>query len=333
MSTITDVARAASVSVATVSRVINGAGNVTEATARRVREAINRLEYRPNVWGQSLRSQKSSMLLVLVPNITNPYYAPIISGVEDVVRANGYNIRLCMTDRQPERRRQYIRLLYNGQAAGAIAMDVIMNAPLSVEAAQRAPLVQCCEYCEDENISHVSIDNVDAARQCVFHLLKLGHGDIGLVGSTNHFISTRQRTEGYEDALHRSGVSLREDYIALADENYSFDSGVKAAGALLDLPRRPTALFCISDVLALGAVRAAEERGLRVPEDLTVVGFDDVEYAAMFRPNLTTVRQPCYELGRAAASLLLDQMAGGEAGQHIYLPYTFIERDSSAPRR
>lgn len=330
MSTISEVAREAGVSVATVSRVINRTGAVSQNTRERVQAAIGKLGYQPNVWGRSLRRGESRMLLIFVPNVTNPYYANIIAGIEDTARAGGYNTMLCINGGDRAKRLEYLELLHNGRADGAVFLDAALDSKAVPAVARECPVVQCCEYCADETISHVSIDNRAAAEDVVNYLLSLGHRRIGFVGSTNHFISTRQRREGYEAVLAGAGIPLGEDYEAFADHDYSFLSGIRAAGELLDLKERPTALFCISDVLALGAVRAAEERGLKVPEDLTVVGFDDVEYAAMFRPMLTTVSQPCYELGRCSCELLLGQIGGGEAGTARFLPHKMILRDSAA---
>lgn len=330
VSTISEVAREAGVSVATVSRVMNGTGTVSAETEAKVRSAIGKLDYQPNVWGRSLRRGESRMILIFVPNVTNPYYADIIGGIEDTARAAFYNTMLCITGGDRAKRMEYLSLLHSHRADGAIFLDTAMDSKAVPAEARAFPVVQCCEYCTDEAVSHVSIDNFGAAEDVMRYLLSLGHRAIGFVGSSNRFISTRQRREGYEMSLTQAGIGVRMDYESFADDDYSFLSGIRAAGELLDRKERPTALFCISDVLALGAVRAAEERGLKVPEDLTVVGFDDVEYAAMFRPMLTTVSQPCYELGRCSCELLLRQIGGGEAGTARFLPHKMILRDSAA---
>jgi LacI family repressor for deo operon, udp, cdd, tsx, nupC, and nupG len=260
--TISEVAKTAGVSVATVSRVVNGSPSVSHETQARVQEAIERLGYQPNVWGRSLRRGESRVVLVIVPNVSNPYYAPIIAGTEDRLHEDGYSGMLCITNAEAERRALYLEFLKDGR--------------------------------------------------------------------DNDFMSTIARRQGYLDGLRVLKIPPREDDQTFAGRDYSFASGVEAARRLLARPERPTALFCISDVLALGAVQAARELGLRVPEDLSVVGFDDVEYAVMGHPRLTTVRQPCYELGRTAGELLLTQIQGGPRGRAVYLPHTLIERDSTA---
>ncbi|WP_312692186.1 LacI family DNA-binding transcriptional regulator [Caproiciproducens sp.] len=328
MSTIAEVAKEAGVSVATVSRVINKNGTVSAETQQKVYAAIAKFDYHPNVWGRSLRRRESRMLLILVPNISNPYYSNIVRGIEDTVRRNRYNSMLCITDMDKRRAGEYFDLLSSGRADGAILMDTTKDDKEIPQLAKNFPIVQCCEYCGDESVGHVSIDNFKAAYEVVRFLCSIGHRRIGFVGSTNQFISTWQRCLGYEKALTENGMPVDGRYIAHADDDYNFPSGMRAARQLLSQPDRPTAIFCISDVIALAAIRAAGELNLRVPEDLTVVGFDDVEYATMFKPMLTTVSQPCYMLGKNSCEMLLEQINGAPA-RSVFLEHKIILRDSS----
>ena len=333
-STISQVAKQAGVSVATVSRVINQSGTVTPETAKKVMDAIRQLGYQPNIWGRNLRRGESRVVLLLVPNVTNPYYAPIIAGAEDALGAEGYSMMLCLTNNADRARQEFfLEFMRDGRADGAILIGASDHDPGVVQVAEEYHLVQCCEYCDSPAVSRVSVDNFEAARQAVAWLLELGHTRIAFMGADNRFISSRCRRDGYRAALQAWGLSLREADEVLASGDYTFTSGVQAARRLLDREDRPTALFCISDVLALGALQAARELGLRVPEDLSVVGFDDVEYAVMFQPHLTTIRQPCYALGHTAGEMLLRQIQGGPGGQARYLPHQLIERDSTAQCR
>ncbi|MEM1484505.1 LacI family DNA-binding transcriptional regulator [Oscillospiraceae bacterium PP1C4] len=329
MSTISEVAKEAGVSVATVSRVINQSPSVTPETQKRVNAAIAKLNYHPNVWGRSLRRQESRMLLIFVPNITNPYYANIISGIEDTARRNHYNTMVCVTNVDKERAKEYFDLLRCGNADGAILLDTTKNDKNVPRVAKNFPLVQCCEYCTNDSVSHVSIDNFEAAKQVVQYLVSLGHHRIGFAGAANNFISTEQRESGYKKALEEAGIESNNRYIVYADEDYNFLSGIRAVKELLSLKERPSAVFCISDMIALGAIRAAGELGLRVPEDLTVVGFDDVAYATMFKPMLTTVSQPGYSLGKTSCSMLIKQIGGADPAD-VFLEHKIILRDSSA---
>ena len=181
-------------------------------------------------------------------------------------------------------------------------MEPARDDPHVTGMARHYHLVQCSEYCDNQAVSHVSVDNLAAAREVVLTLAGLGHRRIGFIGADNDFMSTIARRQGYLDGLRVLKIPPREDDQTFAGRDYSFASGVEAA----------------------------RELGLRVPEDLSVVGFDDVEYAVMGHPRLTTVRQPCYELGRTAGELLLTQIQGGPRGRAVYLPHTLIERDSTA---
>lgn len=329
MSTIEEVAKEAGVSVATVSRVINRSGKVTGDTRQKVLAAIAKLNYHPNAWGRSLRRGESRILLILVPNITNPYYSPIVRGIEDTARRNRYQTMLCITDANQIQSNGYFELLHNGNADGVILMDARKDDPEIPELARNFPTVQCCEYCSDESVGHVSIDNFKAAYEMTHFLCSIGHRRIGFVGAANPFISTLQRRLGYEKALSEEGLPVQRRYVGAADGDYNFSSGARAAREILSQPERPTALFCISDVIALGALRAAEELHLQVPRDLTVVGFDDVEYATMFRPMLTTVSQPGYLLGRTSCEMLLELLEG-LSPHAVFLEHKIVLRDSSA---
>lgn len=329
MVTIEDVAQEAGVSVATVSRVINRTNPVSPQSEEKVNLAIAKLNYRPNVWGRRLRRQESRMILIFVPYISNPFYASIVSGIEDTVRKEGYGTMLCITNGDKAREQDFLKQLYDGQADGAVILCVDKNDKDIKRLASEVPIVQCCEYCLNEDISHVSVDNFAAANQMVEFLGQM-HKRIGFVGSVNQFISSEDRQKGYEAGLKSLGLPARPQYITYADEDYSFNSGVRAGMELLTLKERPTAIFCISDVLALGVVRAARNLGLEIARDISVTGFDDVEYATMLSPMLTTVSQPRYSLGKTSAQMLLKQIESGEQSGGVYLEHKLILRESTA---
>lgn len=330
MSTIADVAKEAGVSVATVSRVINKNGSISAKSVEKVNLAIAKLNYQPNVWGRRLRRQESRMILIFVPNIRNPFYASIVSGIEDTLRMSNYGTMLCITNGDKKREREFIELLYNGQADGVVTLCTDKDDMEIKKLAEDVPVVQCCEFCVGADIAHISIDNFAAAHQVVQYLVSLGHTKIGFVGSVNQFISSQERQKGYEQALIEAGIPVRREYMAFADKEYSFQSGIQAGRSLLNLEDRPTAIACISDVLALGAIRAAKNLDISVCEDLSIVGFDDVEYATMLNPMLTTVSQPRYSLGKTSALMLMRQIETGEAEGGSYLEHKLILRDSTA---
>lgn len=331
MITIADVAREAGVSVATVSRVLNKNGPVSPLAHEKVNLAIAKLNYQPNVWGRRLRKKESRMLLILIPTISNPFYSSIVAGIEDEARRHQFGTMLCITNGDELREREFIELLFDGQADGAV-MLCVNKADKDIEkVAAKVPIVQCCEYCKDTAIAHVSIDNFAASGRVVHYLHSLGHDKIGFVGSVNQFVSSEDRRKGYEAELESLGLPIKKEYMAFADRDYSFQSGIAAAMEILSRSDRPTALFCISDVLAMGAIRAAGGLGIQVPEQLSVVGFDDVEYATMMNPMLTTVSQPLYPLGSTSARMLIEQIESGEGKGKFFLEHKLVIRDSTAP--
>ncbi len=333
MATIVDVARAAGCSVATVSRVLNGKRAQEGELAHRVLDAARALDYVPNSAARNLRKSESRVILILLPNVTNPYYAHILSGIGDAAYRHGYSHFLCNTGNRREREEAVLGRLTRRQADGAILMATELGSAWLKPYAERYPIVQCSEFDPEVDIAHVSVDNYRAALEVMDHLMGLGHRKIGIISSENRYSSTAQRMEGYCDALKREGLPVSEDYIRCADAGYSFKSGFDAAVSLLSQEERPTALFCISDVLALGAIAGARELGLSVPGDVAVVGFDDVEHTTMFRPYLTTVGQPCYDIGYRAMEMLIGLLGGEEVPRELKLAHRLTVRESSGFRK
>jgi len=332
MATIVDVAKRAGVSVATVSRVLNGKTRVAKELTERVMEAVALLRYVPNTSARNLRRNESRAILILAPNITNPYYTHIIAGIGEAAHERGYSSFLCNTDDSREREEELLKRLEHHQADGAILLATALGAKWLEPYAKKHHLVQCSEFDPSLDIVHVSIDNYQAARDVMAHLMGLGHRRIGLVSSENGYYSTKLRTQGYRDALFEAGIPVIEEYIRKAAIDYTFKSGFDSARSLLSREKRPTALFCISDMLALGAIASAREMGFRVPEDVSVVGFDDVEQTTMFHPYVTTVVQPCFEIGYSAVKLLCRLIGGEETERQIVLPHGLVIRESSARR-
>ena len=332
MVTIEQVARHAHVSVATVSRVLNDSPTVRPATAERVRTAIQELHYIPNQSARNLRRNESRVLLALAPNFSNPYYSRILTGIGDMAREREYSVLICNTAGSDENERHFLRMLERHRADGAILLGCHKDSLWLTELTERFPIIQCCEYVPELEVPSVSIDNYAAACDMVRYLHGLGHRRIAMIGADNLHISSQLRREGYRDALRAVGCPIPPGYYEESDAEYTFASGRIAAQKLLASEPRPTAIFCISDILALSAIAAAQEMGLSVPADLTVTGFDDVDYTTMFHPYLTTVAQPCYEMGRqsTAAALALLQGQGEDSGRQ-FLPHRLVERESAAP--
>jgi len=328
LTTISDVAKAAGVSVATVSRVINGIANVSPETTAKVTKAIQELDYRPNLLGRNLRRTKSERILVLLPNISNPFYSEIVKGIEDVANRNGYSIMLCNTDSDIKREKKYIKMLKTRLADGAILMASEISCEELTELAKEVSMVQCCEYKEGIPVSHVSIDNEKAAYKATKHLISLGHRKIAFIGANNQFLSSNLREKGYLRALSDEGIEPNPDYLCYGD--YSYKSGLRNMKKLLNLQERPTAVFCVSDVMAIGAIRLAMEENLKIPEDLAVCGFDNIHFSWMFTPSVTTIAQPMYDLGCTAMDALIRIIEGKSSEViHYFLEYELIIREST----
>ena len=332
MATMADVAKEAHVSVATVSRLINNQGVVSPETAARVYAAIEKLSYEPNLLARNLRKNESWVILILSPNFTNPYYSHILSGIGDTAAKLGYSALIFNTADERNREREALEMLKKRRADGAILMASEIGCDWLLEYADQYPCVQCSEYDPKVNIPHVSIDNYLATQEAMEYLISLGHKRIATISANNEYISTKLRLKGYRDTLEKHGINPREDYIVRASRDYSFKSGRRKAREILSTTPPPTAIFCISDTLALGAITTAQEMGFRVPEDVTVIGFDDVEYTTMFHPYITTVVQPCYKLGRRSVQLLYSRITQrGDVPRQVILDHQLIIRESSSP--
>ena len=331
MATIKEVAQLADVSVATVSRVLNNVGAVAEGKRQRVLEAVKELNYTPNLTARNLRRNESRTIMVFLPMLSNPYYYSILSGICDVARELDYSAYICSIEKTPHQEEALINAFQNKNADGVIFLSCNQDDLWLAKYGEGYPIVFCSEYVESLDFPRVSIDNRQAAQDAVRAILAQGHRKIGLISSRNTFISTRLRYQGYCAALAEAGVSFRSDYVAYASTDYSFESGVEAARSLLTLSDPPTALFCISDLLALGAISVANELHCSVPGDLTVWGFDNVDLSRMIHPYLSTVSQPCYELGRDSMNLLHRRINGVQIdSSHLVLPHELIVRESSS---
>lgn len=327
MVTIQEVAKEARVSVATVSRYLNNPEIVATKTRARVEASIKKLNYEPSMLGRNLRKLESKLLIVLIPGISNPFYTEIIDGIEDTAIEQGYNILLCQTDSDPKREDEYFNLIKNQLAAGIITMDPTVNREKILDISNRFPLIQCSEYDEAGLISYVSIDNKEAAYQGVKYLIEQGHQKIGLINSDEKFLYARERKAGYLKAMSESNLPIDTQWLYTA-ENLEFDSGRYAMRAMLELNEMPSAIFVVADILAIGLMNEAQKMGINIPDDLSVLGFDNVSFSKMFNPRLSTIGQPMYEMGVKAASMLIDKIQG-KAIESTILNHELVVREST----
>jgi LacI family transcriptional regulator, repressor for deo operon, udp, cdd, tsx, nupC, and nupG len=327
MANIQQVAKQAGVSVATVSRVLNGQDTVSSKTKIKVEEAIKILNYEPSILGRNLRNSESRILLILIPTISNPFYLEIIKGIEDVAISQNYHIFICETDSNPERENIYFDLLRSKMADGIISMDPAVKLETLTKLAEKHAIIQCSEYTIDSGISYVTIDNEEASYRAVKHLIKIGHEKIALINSDEKYLYARQRRIGYQRALEEQGILLNKDFI-IHTQHLGFEYGQQAMKKILNLKDRPTAVFAVSDLLAIGALKEINNNGLHVPNDIALVGFDNIDFSNMTHPTLTTISQPMYKMGTIAAKMLISQIKGEEV-ESIVVDHELIIRGST----
>ncbi len=315
MTTLDDVARHVGVTSATVSNVITGKGSVSEKTRARVFAAIEEMGYQPNLVARGLARRKTFTLALVLLTIANPFYAEIAEEIERVARQHGYQLLLCNTHKDTTTGREHLKGLSSRWVDGLLVMGGSLSVPDMLAAARRGqrgqPLVLCIPSENEQNaaLPVVDIDFRYAGELAAQHLLALGHHRAAvIVEAPSHVL----RWEGFRTALATSGVALPAEYVQYGDS--TMQSGYQAAEVLLALPIRPTAIFATNDLMALGAVEAALDHGLRVPSDLSVVGLDDIMLGAHVRPPLTTVAIPKQELAKQAIELLLRYIDSTETG-------------------
>ncbi|MEQ6378396.1 LacI family DNA-binding transcriptional regulator [Bacillaceae bacterium S4-13-56] len=327
MANIQQVAQKAGVSVATVSRVLNNIGAVTPETRLKVENAIKELNYEPSMLGRNLRNSESRLLLVLIPSISNPFYTEIINGIENIAIQNHYNILLCQTDSNPQRENIYFNMVKNKLADGVISMDPTVNMVKLNELAEKFPVILCSEYEEGGTIPYVTIDSELAAYHAVKHLIKLGNKKIAMINSDEKFLYARQRRKGYERALEEFGLPIRKEWIYNTSQP-DFENGVHAMRMLLQTDEKPTGIFVVSDTLAIGVIKEMNTCGLKAPDDIAIVGFDNINFSNMTNPTLTTVAQPMYKMGTTAAKMLINRIKGYKV-ENMVLDYELIIRQST----
>jgi LacI family repressor for deo operon, udp, cdd, tsx, nupC, and nupG len=329
-----EVAKRAGVSTATVSRVLSQPGVVSPDTRRRVLQAVEHLGYTPNSAAKNLRTLRTGTLLVTVPDISNPFFSLILQGIEDAAQRGAYSVLVGDTQHDEAREERYAQMLRRKEADGLIFLGhrLPKEAATLVRAmAPRcAPVVNGCEFTPRLGIASVHIDNATAAFEAMDHLYRLRHRRIGVV--TGPLVSplSRDRLSG---AMARAKKQRAEREAIVMHGDFSIESGAVAAERLLGRRERPTAIFCFNDEMAIGALETARRRGLRVPDDVSVVGFDDIRFARYTDPPLTTVAQPMRAIGEGTVRLLLEILSGDAESvpESVTLPHTLMIRSSTAP--
>jgi LacI family transcriptional regulator len=331
MPTIYDVARRAQVSPSTVSRVLNGKQTVDEALAERVRKAAEALDYRPNALARSLRRSRTNLWAVLVSDINNPFFTALIRGVEDVARSSKYSVVLCNSDEDPDKEAGYIAAIRAEQMAGVIISPTGTSDHLRELLAASVPIVAIDRQLPGVTVDVVTVDNAHAAQLATAHLIDEGFTHIACITGMRDTSTAQQRLEGYCRALLAAGRSVDERLVRYAD--FREGGGYAAMAELLDHTPRPDAVFTANNLMTVGALECLVDRGVGVPEDVGLFGFDDVPCATLIRPPLSTITQPTYDIGRTAAELLLRRIADPDRPPSMtVLPTELHVRASSLKR-
>ncbi len=329
MANIQDVANAAGVSTATVSRVLSHPAVVAEPTRIKVLRAVAELEYAPNNNAKSLRTTKTSKILITVPNISNPFFSSVIRGAEQAAQAAGYAVLLGDTHGEEHRENEYATMLNRKEADGIIFLG--HRLPTSLQEmvnrlGDKAPIVNGCEFSPELGVASVHIDNSAAADHAMSLIFARGHKCVGVVTGTLRSPLSRDRLTGASAAARRFSAI---DQLKVMSGDFSIESGARAATTLIDQWPEMTAIFCFSDEMAIGALSAIRAAGKRCPEDISLVGFDDIRYSQYLDPPLTTVSQPMEQIGRGTVELLVEILAGRPLHtRSVTLPHQLVERAS-----
>ncbi|AYC29871.1 catabolite control protein A [Paenisporosarcina cavernae] len=327
--TIYDVAREANVSMATVSRVVNGNPNVKPATRKKVNDVIERLEYRPNAVARGLASKKTTSVGVILPDVSENFYSELARGIEDIATMYRYHIILSNSDQRPEKELQLIETMYGKQVDGIIFMSEHLTENVLTQMEKSpVPIVLAGTVDETNKLPSVNIDYYAAAYEAVNRLIQNGHTNIAFVGgSLSSTIIRGYLLAAYKKALQDASIDLKEDNIVETDASY--EDGMEAYKQLQTLSHPPTAYFASNDEIAIGIIHGAQDTGKLVPNDIEVISFENSKLARMVRPELTSIALPLYDIGAVSMRLLTKFMSKETVEEtNVHLPYRLEERDS-----
>ncbi len=330
--TLKNVAELAGVDVSTASRVLNGnAFRVRETTRQKVLVAARQLGYQPNALARSLRVGKTNIFALLIPDITNPFFAELSKGAEDATASYGYSLILCNTEDRADSEEEYIRALRERQIDGFL-LATAHNGGTAVRNLIDAnyPLVLVNRRIRGLRTGYVVADDTSGAKQAVSYLLSLGHRRIAHISGYLSADTARRRLDAFRSVMTAHGLAA-EAHELIVESDFTFQGGREAMGKLLDLPVPPTAVFAANDALALGAIATARSRGFEIPTDISIVGFNDIALSQFSHPALTTVRTSAYEMGALAAQMLLKVVKGEDKNPAgIVLRCELVVRESTA---
>lgn len=332
MATLREVAERAQVAISTVSAVINNSAPVSECTKQKVLKAIEALNYRPNRLARSLKTKQSFSVGVIVPHLTNPFFPEVVRGIESVARQHGYNIILCDTDENETTGVTSLNLLMEKQVDGIILIGgVIPKANILSLGSKVLPIVMIEEDYDIPWISTIMVDARKGAYDSVNHLINLGYKRIGYITERLPKSKIQRRFEGYRLALRDGGIAF--DISLVKGVSTTFEGGYKAMNSLLSMEEPPDAIFAYNDLMAIGALKSIHAMGLKVPDDIAVVGFDDIQAASFTSPPLTTVALPKHAMGIKAMQLILELISGKGKHKKMLLPTKLVIRESCGQKK
>jgi len=332
MATIKDVAKRVGVSTATVSHVINETRFVSEGLRDKVLRAIQELHYQPNAIARSLVKRKTHTIGIIITDILNPFYTAIVRRIEDVTYRAGYSVMLCNTDEDPSKEQLYIQILLEKRIDGLIISTVFQGHPHPLLTRLKTiPLVAIVRKIQGLASDAVLGDNLNGARAAIDHLVQLGHRRIGMISGPPGLSSGAERLEGYKKALGEHRIPWEERWIKIGD--FKRESGYSLTKEIFEKSPRPTALFVANNQMTIGALQALKELGIRIPEELSLVSFDDMEWYGFLDPPLTAVEHSPYLMGKTAGEMLLQRIGHKRKNpKRVLLPSRLIVRKSTAHR-
>lgn len=325
--TIKDVAKAAGVSVATVSRVLNNSATVSEVATEQVNNAIKELGYSPNFLGRNLRKRETNVILAIIPSTEQTFYSEIIRGMQVTASEYGYDILMSTSNSTYSIEMRLLNMVFNRTVDAAILLGTQLDIKTLTELNEKHYIALCCERIEGANVLTVTVDDVGGSHKAVSKMIEYGHKKIGMISTAVNSLSSIDREKGFRTALEEYGIEYDEKYIYRG--TYDLFHGELAFDHFMNMEEPPTAVFCVSDLLAVSFVKKALSKGLKIPEDISVCGFDNVPLSSMYTPGITTVEQPCYELGKTVIDELMYNINNNvKSNKQIKIPYKFIERES-----
>lgn len=325
--TIKDIAKRANVSYATVSRALSGSSEISEETKNRILDLANEMGYTPNTIARGLVTKSTYTIGLIVPDITNPFFAEVAQGAGDCANQNGYNLFLCNSNWDNNREMESLNKLFSSRVDGIIITPVSDDISHIIDMNKKIPIVFAADKSSNAGISYVITDNHKAGSLATEYLIKLGHKRIAFIGGSKSDYGTSSRLRGYLDCLEKHNIDVTPDIIMPGQ--LTSNSGYTLVKEMLEKSELPTSILAFNDIVALGAIQAIEEYGLNVPKDISVIGFDDISFASLNKIQLTTVFQDKYKIGELSVKLLIDRITNKgieENKHHILQPKLIIRK-------